>query len=106
MGNIDAGDTVFLERPQDIHQLFDFGLAESAGRLIQDQDLGVFRERFSDLDHLHFANPQISDRLPGIHIQLVLFQYLLGIRIKLIPVNGSVFHWLLTEVDVFANGPG
>ena len=54
-----------LSVSQDLHQFFDFGLAESAGWLIQDQDLGIFRERLGDLDHLHFADPQVLTTARG-----------------------------------------
>ena len=104
--NINTGDTMLLKRSQDFHQLFDFRFAESTGRLVQDQDLGVLRESFGDLDHLHFTHPQIINYCPRINIQLILRQDRLRIGIKFIPDDRAMFHWFFTQVNIFANRSG
>src|SRR5512134_1066925 len=53
--DVDAGDTVSFESPQNLHQLFDFRLCQRAGRLIEDQDLGILSQRLGEFGHLHLS---------------------------------------------------
>ena len=44
-------------------QNIDFGFAERRCGLIQDQDVGIFRQRFGNLDKLLLPDFQVTDQL-------------------------------------------
>ncbi len=72
VGDIDAGDAMLLERAQDLHELFDLGFGERARRLVEDQYLGVLRQRLGNLGHLPLAHAQVLDHCLRLNVQIVL----------------------------------
>ena len=74
VADVNTGDAMLLESPQDLHELFNLGLGQRAGRFIQDQDLGILRKRLGDFRHLHLAYTQVfDDRMRG-DIQMIFIQ--------------------------------
>jgi len=55
-------DTLFLQGPHQIEQLFDLFFVQGRGRLIQDQDLAVHADRTGDGDHLLNGQRKVLQR--------------------------------------------
>ena len=101
--DVDAGDAVGLQHPQDVHELVDLGLGEGGGRLVEDQDPGILRERLGDLGHLHLPDAQPLDDVERRDGQQVLLQHRARVRVELVPVDGGPAAWLLAQEDVLAH---
>ncbi len=58
-----------LELAHDLHQLVGLLGGQHRGRLVEDQDLGVARERLDDLDPLLHADRQVLDDGVGVDVE-------------------------------------
>src|SRR5437870_14280 len=55
---------------QDPEQDFRFRLRERRGRLVEDEDVRLARERFRDLDEMLLADSEIADRSVRLELEL------------------------------------
>ena len=62
VGDVDHGDAMLLQRGDDREKPVDLRLTQRGRRLVQDEKLGVERERFGDFDELLLAHAQPLDR--------------------------------------------
>ena len=53
MGDINAGNSLFFQIGQEIHENIHFFVREGGGRLIQHQNLGIGGQPPEDSQHLH-----------------------------------------------------
>jgi hypothetical protein len=58
----DRGDALSAELGQQLEQRVAVGLVERGGRLVENEQLDVFRQRLGDLDQLLLADAEIGDR--------------------------------------------
>ena len=58
-----------LELAHDLHQLVGLLRREHRGRLVEDEHLGVARERLDDLDALLHADRQVLDEGIGVDVE-------------------------------------
>ena len=65
MGDEDRRDAVALQIPHDGEQLFDFGPAQGASRLVHDDEPRPHRERARDLDHLLLGDREVAHQRIG-----------------------------------------
>ncbi len=68
---MDHGHAAAGEVPHDAEQLFDLRLRERGGRLVEDEDLQVPRDRLRDLHHLLLADGEAGEGRGGVdlHVQ-------------------------------------
>ena len=59
--DVEEGDALRLHAGDRREELGGFALAERRSRLVEDEDLGVRRERLGDLDHLPLGEREVAD---------------------------------------------
>ena len=100
VADVEAGHALGLEGHQDLHELVHLGRRQGGGGLVQDQHLGVFRQRLGDLGHLHLAHPQILDQGVRRDVQLEPLEQRGGLGVQPVPVDGHAVARLLAQEDV------
>ena len=68
MGDIDDSDVAGAQSPQRLEQAFDVGLGKRRGRLVENEDVGLDRQRPADRDERALGGRQGRDRGVGIEI--------------------------------------
>ncbi len=72
--DVDARDASTAQIAQDVEQDQDFVLGERGGRFVQDEDPGILRKRFDDLDELLLPDAELRHGQGGIDLDLELLQ--------------------------------
>ena len=71
VGDDDDRLALFAQPAQDAEQVVGLGRGQHAGRLVQDQDVGLAVQRLEDLDPLLVADRQGFHPRVGVHLQLI-----------------------------------
>ncbi len=79
------------------------GRGQNAGRLVEDQDVGLAVERLQDLDPLLVADRQILDQRVGIDVQFVFLRQIAQHLARLGERGAQQRAVLGAEDDVFQN---
>ena len=78
MRDIDDGDTLRLQFADHLEQNIDFGSRQCRGRLVENEDAGIERDRLGDFDQLLLANRQVLDHCFGADAGIELVEELVG----------------------------
>src|ERR1700680_583243 len=65
---VDDRDPIVRELPYDLEHRLAFRRRQRRSRLVHDEDAGVERQRFGDLDQLLLADAQFSDAAAGVNV--------------------------------------
>ena len=104
VGNIQDRDPLFAQAPDLIKQDLDLAPGQNRGRLIQNQDIGFFRKRLGDLNHLTVRHRKIANACARIDITLQLIQKLLRLCAHGCLIKEPAALDLTAQKDVFFNG--
>ena len=104
MGNVDDGDTTFLEVSQQMKQVFAFVDRERAGRFVHDDDLRVGAGGGGDLDDLFQAGRKLANRTVHIDLRLDLAQHGTGALAHFRPIDPAGTTRQVAEAKVLPDG--
>ena len=104
VGNIQDRDTLRAQAPDLIKQDLDLAPGQNRGRLIQNQDIGLFRKRLGDLNHLTVRHRKIANACARIDITLQLIQKLLRLCAHGCLIKEPAAFDFTAQKDVFFDG--
>ena len=93
-----------LELAHDRHELVGLLRRQHRGRLVEDEDLGVARERLDDLDALLHADGQLLDEGVGVDVEAEPVGDLAHLRAARVEVEPAAARLLVAEHDVLGDG--
>ena len=103
VGDDDRGHALLFKLQQQIQQRLRVLLVERGGRLVEDHEAGVLRQRLCDLDHLLLADADILDQRLGRFGQADDLEVFRRLGVGLVPVDGIFFSLLVAQEHVLAD---
>ena len=100
VGNHDAGDSPGLQPAHQIEQVGRIIFVQGRGRLVEDQELHILRQRLGDFDELLLTDPEALDRGLRVEIQSDTSEKLDGLQPGGFPIDEEPFADLGTKEDV------
>ena len=104
VGDDDARHTLALEPEQQVQQGLGVGLVEGGGRLVQNEETGVFGQGLGDLHQLLLAHADVLDEGTGGLAQAHDLQVLVRLAVGVVPVDGKGLAPLVAQEHVLADG--
>ena len=103
--NIDNPTTLRFQLADNAEQGFGFGISESVGRLIHDDDFGFKAQHLRDFHHLLIADGELAYQTVALKAQVQLREQLVRFGVHGFPVDfAKPVHKLTAEEDVLRNG--
>ena len=105
MRNIDNPTSLRFQLADHAEQGFGFGISQSVGRLIHDDDFGFKAQHLRDFHHLLIADGELAYQTVALKAQVQLREQLVRFGVHGFPVDfAKPVHKLTAEEDVLRNG--
>ena len=85
--DVENGDTASLEASEVFKEYVDFRIGEHGGRLVEDEDAHVARQRLGDFDHLLVGDAEVAGARARVDVVAERLQQFAGFLVQCFPVN-------------------
>ena len=104
VGNIDDGASLGLQAGDHLEELFGLAHAQTAGRLVKGDDLGVAGQGFGDLHHLPLADGQVGNLGPRIDVLAEVRQAGAALLHQALPLDEAHALGQVAQIQVLRHG--